>query len=152
MLTEARATGGLPSPADDPVLAGPCRVEYRSAEYETLPVGDPRRRAAVLLAADRWHHLVSSPHLADLLAEFAEWVERRRLAEASHAVSEAVAGRQHGPSYAELNRRRHPPDGDAARWVAHGLGPCPAPPCTGLGCPQPDPDGSLRARYRGPRS
>lgn len=57
--------------------------------------------------------------------------------EASLAISTATdwAATAGNPSHGQLVRRRYPPDGDAARWIAHDTQPCPQPPCTGLDCP-----------------
>lgn len=43
---------------------------------------------------------------------------RRLMVDASHAIS-GMLGRV-GPSWAEMQRRRYPPDGDRRRWVRSG--------------------------------
>lgn len=110
---------------------GPPRVEYGSPEFDALPAGDPRRRAAVLHAADCWARLRSSPHVAELLGEWVDWENRRAARQASHEISVIGARTQVGdpngprtwahPTYGEIERRRAEP-GRAAREFAkrHG--------------------------------
>ena len=56
-----------------------------------------------------WRMLNSSPHVADLLAEWAEWVRRAELSESTAAMAAVVDWRKvaNSPTYAELRRRRH---------------------------------------------
>ncbi|MEU4517835.1 hypothetical protein AB0F52_03840 [Amycolatopsis sp. NPDC024027] len=63
---------------------------------------------ALVLDAATWRHLNTSPHVAELLAEWVEWDRRRTLRETSHAVSAAADWRAlaAAPTYAELERRR----------------------------------------------
>ncbi|HWD00949.1 MAG TPA: hypothetical protein VG674_00575 [Amycolatopsis sp.] len=67
----------------------------------------PEYRALVLDAA-AWRHLNTSPHVADLLAEWVEWDRRRTVRETSGAVSAAADWRAiaAAPTYDELARRR----------------------------------------------
>jgi hypothetical protein len=59
------------------------------------------------LDAESWRLLNSSPHVANLIAEWLEWGQRRTFRETSSAVS-AAAGKSFAsmPTYAELRRRR----------------------------------------------
>jgi hypothetical protein len=84
---------------------------YGSPEWVVLPVGDPRRLAAMVLAAECWRdHCSPARVAADLAAEleYLDWSVRVRLAEASHDISGAADWRAltAEPSYAELQRRR----------------------------------------------
>jgi hypothetical protein len=55
--------------------------------------------------ATAWRMLAESPHILDLLAEWAEWTQRKVVSETSAQLS--AAGRwSGGTSYAELRRRR----------------------------------------------
>ncbi len=78
--------------------------------------GQPRRPVtlrwdeyrALVADAGAWRLLTTSPHVAELLAEWVEWDRRRTTRETSHAVCasanwQAVAA---APTYAELERRR----------------------------------------------
>lgn len=115
---------GLPELAESsrwPVLVPV--PEYGSPAWHQLDEDDPARHAAVVRAADCWLALTSSPHVADLIAEWIEWDVRRVDAEASHAISGAgnrVDGRgrplpsvwrlaANAPSFKELQRRRAEP-------------------------------------------
>ncbi|MGK3203221.1 hypothetical protein [Amycolatopsis sp. MEPSY49] len=78
--------------------AGPAtRVTIPFAEYRALT-----------LDAAAWRLLNTSPHVAELLAEWIEWDRRRTLRETSNAVSAAADWRAlaGAPTYAELERRR----------------------------------------------
>lgn len=60
-------------------------------------------------AATAWRILANSPHILDLLAEWAEWHQRRGQRDVSHAISGPDGYwtlRAGAPSYAELRRRR----------------------------------------------
>ncbi|PKW13659.1 hypothetical protein [Saccharopolyspora spinosa] len=61
--------------------------------------------------AECWRLLMSSPHVAELLAEWFEWDRRRTAVETSHAVAGAIDWRAvaSAPTYAELARRRSIP-------------------------------------------
>ncbi|WP_326566916.1 hypothetical protein VSH64_34410 [Amycolatopsis rhabdoformis] len=63
---------------------------------------------ALVLDAAAWRLLSSSPHLAELLAEWVEWERRRTARETSNAVSGASDWHANAatPTYAELARRR----------------------------------------------
>ncbi|MEV5720642.1 hypothetical protein AB0L41_42825 [Amycolatopsis mediterranei] len=74
-------------------------------ERVTIPFLEYR---ALVADAGAWRLLATSPHVAELLAEWVEWDRRRTARETSHAVSaaadwRAVAG---APTYAELAARR----------------------------------------------
>ncbi|MGW5748670.1 hypothetical protein [Amycolatopsis sp. NPDC003861] len=71
----------------------------------TIPFTEYR---ALTLDAAAWRLLNTSPHVAELLAEWIEWDRRRTLRETSHAVSAAADWRAlaTAPTYAELERRR----------------------------------------------
>ncbi|MGV9366221.1 hypothetical protein [Amycolatopsis sp. NPDC003731] len=71
----------------------------------TIPFVEYR---ALTLDAAAWRLLATSPHVAELLAEWVEWDRRRTLRETSHAVSAAADWRAlaAAPTYAELERRR----------------------------------------------
>ena len=78
--------------------AGPAtRVTIPFTEYRSLT-----------LDAAAWRLLATSPHVAELLAEWIEWDRRRTLRETSNAVSAAADWRALAvaPTYAELERRR----------------------------------------------
>ncbi|MEU0467238.1 hypothetical protein ABZ215_24825 [Amycolatopsis sp. NPDC006131] len=82
--------------------------EYGSPEWLALAKDDPRRREAVQFAADCWRLLTSSPHVAELLGEWVEWMHRRTMREASWRISAAVdwSAVASAPTFAELARRR----------------------------------------------
>jgi hypothetical protein len=82
--------------------------EYGSPEWKALPRDHPQRREAVVFAADAWRLLNVSPHIADLLLEFTEWLRRKSAREASWAISAAADWRALSgvPSFAELELRR----------------------------------------------
>ncbi len=63
---------------------------------------------ALTLDAAAWRLLATSPHVAELLAEWVEWDRRRTLRETSNAVSAATDWRAlaAAPTYAELACRR----------------------------------------------
>lgn len=63
---------------------------------------------ALLMDAAAWRTLNSSPHVAELIAEYFEWLWRAELRESSSAISAAVDWRAAAsvPTYAELQRRR----------------------------------------------
>lgn len=71
----------------------------------TIPFAEYR---ALTLDAAAWRLLNTSPHVAELLAEWIEWDRRRTLRETSNAVSAAADWRAlaAAPTYAELARRR----------------------------------------------
>jgi len=75
------------------------------ASRVTIPFTEYR---ALTLDAAAWRLLGTSPHVAELLAEWIEWDRRRTLRETSHAVSAAADWRALAvaPTYAELARRR----------------------------------------------
>jgi hypothetical protein len=102
----------------DAWLLGPFHVEYGSPEFHALPVGDPRRRAAVLHAADCWRKLCESPHVAEILAEWMEWDRRRAARQLSHDLSGAADWRRRAeaPTYATIARRRAEPGRVAAAF------------------------------------
>jgi hypothetical protein len=83
--------------------------EYGGLEWCALPADDPRRHAALVHAAECWRLLCSSPHLADLLAEWQEWLARRTFSQTSSAISAAAdwRGLASAPTYAEIDRRRN---------------------------------------------
>lgn len=58
--------------------------------------------------AAHWRLLQTSPHVAELCAEWIEWNRRRTLRETSNAVSATADWRTlaGAPTYAELERRR----------------------------------------------
>ncbi|WP_125794252.1 hypothetical protein [Amycolatopsis sp. WAC 01376] len=76
-------------------------------DTDAVPV--PVREYRALVAdAGAWRLLNSSPHVAELLAEWIEWDRRATARATSNAISgaadwRAIAG---GPTYAELARRR----------------------------------------------
>jgi hypothetical protein len=82
--------------------------EYGSAEWHALPTDDPRRQAGLVHAADSWAVLVSSPHVADVLFEYREWLRRANFRDISSAISAAAdwRGLAGQPTFAELERRR----------------------------------------------
>lgn len=97
--------------------------EYGSPEWHALDKDDPRRREAVLFAADCWRLLMSSPHVSDLLAEWVEWMHRKTAREASWAISAATDWRSvaDAPTYAELEHRRgNPPRVRGCDWKLCG--------------------------------
>ncbi|MEU3622937.1 hypothetical protein BS329_39930 [Amycolatopsis coloradensis] len=61
--------------------------------------------------AESWRTLNSSPHVAELLAEWGEWSRRTAMRQASGAVCAALDWRAFArvPTYAELERRRAEP-------------------------------------------
>ncbi|MEU4247779.1 hypothetical protein AB0F15_10240 [Amycolatopsis sp. NPDC026612] len=67
-----------------------------------------REYRALVLDAAAWRHLNTSPHVAELLAEWVEWDRRRTTRETSNAVSAAGDWRAiaAAPTYDELARRR----------------------------------------------
>ncbi|MEV4057087.1 hypothetical protein AB0J55_38275 [Amycolatopsis sp. NPDC049688] len=71
----------------------------------TIPFTEYR---ALTLDAAAWRLLATSPHVAELLAEWIEWDRRRTARETSNAVSAAADWRAiaAAPTYAELDRRR----------------------------------------------
>ncbi|WP_410644560.1 hypothetical protein [Amycolatopsis sp. lyj-346] len=71
----------------------------------TIPFTEYR---ALTLDAAAWRLLATSPHVAELLAEWIEWDRRRTARETSNAVSTAADWRTlaAAPTYAELERRR----------------------------------------------
>lgn len=71
----------------------------------TIPFADYR---ALVADAAAWRHLNTSPHVAELLAEWVEWDRLRTLRATSNAVSAAADWRAvaNAPTYAELARRR----------------------------------------------
>lgn len=88
---------------------------YGSPEWDALPDQDPRRAAAVMIAAEAWRDHCSPAQVAlDLLAEMARVDEEvaRRVKEASWDVCgdgarwEALAA---SPTHAELQQRRANP-------------------------------------------
>lgn len=83
--------------------------DYRSAGYDALPAGHPLRTEAMKHAADCWALLMSSPHIADLLAEWTAWAERRMWSESTTAMSAHYdwSTEASKPTYAELERRRN---------------------------------------------
>jgi hypothetical protein len=82
--------------------------EYGSLAWCRLPAGDARRLVSMRRAADCWALLMGSPHVAELLAEFAQWSRRR--ADKAAAVAVSAAGdwlrAARVPTYAEVARRR----------------------------------------------
>ncbi|WP_141999968.1 hypothetical protein [Amycolatopsis cihanbeyliensis] len=70
------------------------------AEYEHLR-----------LDAEAWRLLNRSPHVAELLAEWIEWVARQDFRQTSSAISAAADWRTVAstPTYTELKRRRSVP-------------------------------------------
>lgn len=84
---------------------------YGSSAFHQLAIGDERRVIAeVLWYAACWRRLIESPYIAQILAEWSEWDQRRVLREASWAVSSAAKERADDGwswlSYAELEERR----------------------------------------------
>ncbi|WP_037363504.1 hypothetical protein [Amycolatopsis orientalis] len=71
----------------------------------TIPFADYR---ALVADAAAWRQLTTSPHVAELLAEWVEWDRRRTTRQTSNAVSAAGNWRANAatPTYAELARRR----------------------------------------------
>ncbi|HEY3479024.1 MAG TPA: hypothetical protein VGL02_09005 [Streptomyces sp.] len=74
-------------------------------ELVTIPFLEYR---ALVADAGAWRLLATSPHVAELLAEWVEWDRRRTARETSHAVSAAADWRAiaSAPTYAELAARR----------------------------------------------
>jgi hypothetical protein len=86
-------------------MAEPYPHPRATPDEVTIPWGEYR---ALALDAAAWRHLNTSPHVAELLAEWVEWDRRRTLRETSNAVSaadnwRAIAGT---PTDAVLARRR----------------------------------------------
>ena len=71
----------------------------------TIPFSDYRD---LIADAAAWRRLNTSPHVAELLAEWVEWDRRRTARQTSHAVCAAGNWRANAatPSYVELARRR----------------------------------------------
>lgn len=63
---------------------------------------------ALIEDAAAWRTLASSPHVAELIAEYFEWLRRAEFRDTSSAISAAVDWRAQSlhPTYAELQRRR----------------------------------------------
>jgi hypothetical protein len=88
---------------------------YASPAWEDLPDGDPRRAAAVLIAAEAWANHCSPWQVAqDLADELAaqQYIASRELVEAGHDVYNAapwpaIFAR---PTFAELCDRRGEPE------------------------------------------
>jgi integrase len=74
----------------------------------------PDDRAALLLDGFRWRHYWRA-EATTLRAEREQAEHRRAMAESSAAIANAL-----GHTTAEMQRRRYPPDGDAAAWVRNG--------------------------------
>jgi hypothetical protein len=86
-------------------MAEPYPHPRATPDEVTIPWTEYR---ALVLDAAHWRHLNTSPHVAELLAEWVEWDRRRIQTETSHAIS-AVADWKtiaNHPTYAELDRRR----------------------------------------------
>lgn len=121
--------------------------EYRSAEYNELPAGHPLRSASMRFAADCWAEVTSSPHIAELLAEWVEWVRRRDAAGDSQAISAVADWRAMAaaPTYAEMERRRSVPGALHQAYVSrHGHEPTGGPVDWETGRPLPRHDDALR--------
>jgi hypothetical protein len=80
--------------------------QYRSPAWHELGDKDPRKHAAIWVAADRWASIAASPYATELVREVYDWTRRRFYSDWSTVVSALAAGRMPGPSYAELERRR----------------------------------------------
>jgi hypothetical protein len=80
---------------------------YGSAEWEALPDCDPRKHEALVLAAESWRILASSPHLEVVLGEWAEWLSRKEFRDSAAAISALRERWVRLPTYAELDRRRN---------------------------------------------
>lgn len=74
-------------------------------ETVTIPRTEYQRLLHAAMFAET---LDSSPHVAELIAEYLDWNERRILGETSHAISAGLDWRAAArvPTYAELERRR----------------------------------------------
>jgi hypothetical protein len=88
-------------------MAEPSPRAKARATPATVTISWTEYRALVLDAA-HWRHLLTSPHVAGLLAEWVEWDRRRTQIETSNAISAAAGWRAIAshPTYAELKRRR----------------------------------------------
>jgi hypothetical protein len=88
--------------------------KYGSSEWDALPDQDPRRAAAVVVAAEAWRDHCSPERVAaDMLAEMVhvDLEIARRVREASWDVSAARdwAALAQSPTFAELCERRGEP-------------------------------------------
>jgi hypothetical protein len=82
---------------------------YGSPEWQALADVDPRKREALVHAAESWLVINSNPHVAEILAEIIEWDRRRYMSESTAAMASLrdwsrLAG---APTFAEIERRRH---------------------------------------------
>jgi hypothetical protein len=79
---------------------------YGSTEWHELDDTDPRKRDALVHAAEAWRILASSPHLEVVLTEWAEWLARKEFRDSAAAISALRERWVRLPTYAELQHRR----------------------------------------------
>lgn len=98
----------------------PLPVAYGSPAWRALTDSDPRKREAIVDAAESWLALVHSPYATEILSAYYEWDHRRVISEWSGDVAEQN-DHTPGPSYRELEQRRAIPGPMAAEFTErHG--------------------------------